>query len=635
MKLIFFLFTASNAYDYTFDHNNGLLFQENDPVWVYDARVPVDVNVMLMSPREKFRTAFKAGCGEDYLEDKLDANLFGRNDTNTTSFKESAEDCVTAFKTFDNAILSFLGEDLVTTWRYNITNEKKRFRLEKEEFDRVDKEMEIAAGIRRSRRSIDPVTGLLIAGTLGYAISVDARSMNRDKLLTEEIELERRRISVLEDVVETVNDKLDEAVKRIRKSRRPIVSWGGLSIPDDAKAVKMIMEGADAEINQYFAHQSASMGKEITQAVLTLQNHRLPLNPVFLDAIKAQCIAHQQTTEEEAKLFCNNYAFHSTRWDTRLRFTGMGITTWERKDGKTLGKDDMEIRQVIISIRIEIPRMKMKARKLTAVNLGYFKKDQSRWRVEVPQHLVVMPSKEVLEMRPGDCDVFTPTYACAAVSLAPNQCAESILLHNSTKFCETREIDNRKCGYFEDTERAFVSMREPGIAQFFHHAPSENVNQIDSVKKTKFPGVLNCGPAILRISASMKPEEKTTMIKYIDPMQIKMRSIQEEEIASLNSKILQNLDTVKSMGNTIVEMNMTTLELMKTTAIIESKNAAEEAKDYIFKTFITPLIGTLGTLIGLVIIAVLLYALVCRRKKKRKTMILGGLSRTNRSECSM
>jgi len=246
-----------------------------------------------------------------------------------------------------------------------------------------------------------------------------------------------------------------------------------------------------------------------------------------------------------------------------------------------------------------------------------------------------MPSKEVLEMRPGDCDVFTPTYACAAVSLAPNQCAESILLHNSTKFCETREIDNRKCGYFEDTERAFVSMREPGIAQFFHHAPSENVNKIDSVKKTKFPGVLNCGPAILRISASMKPEEKTTMIKYIDPMQIKMRSIQEEEMASMNSKIHQNLDTVKSMGNTIIKMNMTTLELMKTTAIVESKNAAEEAKDYIFKKFITPLIGTLGTLVGIVIIAILLYVLVCQRKKKRKTMILGGLTRTNRSECSM
>jgi len=178
-------------------------------------------------------------------------------------------------------------------------------------------------------------------------------------------------------------------------------------------------------------------------------------------------------------------------------------------------------------------------------------------------------------------------------------------------------------------------MREPGIAQFFHHAPSENVNKIDSVKKTKFPGVLDCGPAILRISASMNPEKTTTIIQYIDPMQIKMRSIQDEEMASMNTKIHQNLDTVKSMGDTILKMNMTTLELMKTTAIVESKNAADEAKDYIFKTFITPLIGTMGTLVGIVFVAISLYSLACLRKRKRKTMILGGLTRTNRSECSV
>ena len=114
-----------------------------------------------------------------------------------------------------------------------------------------------------------------------------------------------------------------------------------------------------------------------------------------------------------------------------------------------------------------------------------------------------------------------------------------------------------------------------------------------------------------------------------------MRSIQDEEMASMNTKIHQNLDTVKSMGDTILKMNMTTLELMKTTAIVESKNAADEAKDYIFKTFITPLIGTMGTLVGIVFVAISLYSLACLRKRKRKTMILGGLTRTNRSECSV
>ena len=125
------------------------------------------------------------------------------------------------------------------------------------------------------------------------------------------------------------------------------------------------------------------------------------------------------------------------------------------------------------------------------------------------------------------------------------------------------------------------------------------------------------------------------MIHFIQPQQIAMRTIQDDEIDAMNELIKTNLASVEEMGNTMLKMNMSTLEMMKTTAIVESKNAAEEAKDYIFQTFIAPLIGTLGTLIGLVIIAIFLYVLVCQRKKKRKTMILGGLSRTNRSECSI
>jgi hypothetical protein len=180
-------------------------------------------------------------------------------------------------------------------------------------------------------------------------------------------------------------------------------------------------------------------------------------------------------------------------------------------------------------------------------------------------------------------------------------------------------------------------MAQPGIAQWFHHSPSEKVMKIDSFKKTPFSGALNCGPQILRISAIIPEKEKTaeSMIHFIQPQQIAMRTIQDDEIDAMNELIKTNLASVEEMGNTMLKMNMSTLEMMKTTAIVESKNAAEEAKDYIFQTFIAPLIGTLGTLIGLVIIAVLLYVLVCQRKKKRKTMILGGLSRTNRSECSM
>ena len=620
MKNFIFLIQFVNTADYIVDGVNGILFQENDPIWVYESAIPVNINILLDSPREKFRQAMKADCGESYLEEEMGKNFFGRNDSD---HEEYTKNCLMAFRTFDQVILSFLGQDLVTTEKYENTNRRQRNKLFSEKIEKEQKEYEEQSKILeakyRSRRNAAVAGGLTVAGTLGYTIVVDAKSRARDALLADEIDLERRRISMLEDVVETVNEKIDEAVKRIRKSQRPIVSYGGLQIPDDAKAVTEIMQGADQEINRYFAEQSASLGTEVIESILTLRNHRLPLNTVFLDAIKAYCIAYQKVSEEEAKEFCTNFAFHSSRWDTRLRFKGMGLTTWPRKDGKSLSKDDMEIKQVIIALQVEIPRMKLVAKKYSAINLGYFTEDNSRWMVEVPQHLVVMPSKEVLELRPSDCLIFTPTFACDAVSLAPNQCGESILLGNSTKYCEVKEVDNRKCGHFEDNFRAFVSMRDPGIAQFFHHAPSENVNKIDSIKKTPFPGVLNCGPAIIRISAGIHQEKKTSMIHYISPLKVKMRSIQDEEMALMNLNIRKNLDTVKTMGNTILEMNMTTLELVKRTAITESKNAADAAKTYIFETFITPIFWLLG---AFSILAVLYFSTKCfkiaRKQRKRR-----------------
>lgn len=619
----FFLFSiiSTTLANYIFDNADGLLFQENEDIWVYDAAVPVDINILLDSPREKFRQTFKSDCGEDYLVEKQPGNLFGRNDTD---MNETTTDCLTAFRTFDQVILSFLGEDLVTTTQYENENRKQRNKLFREKFEREEAEYQRKTKILeqgylgRSRRNAAIAGGLTVAGTLGYTVAVDAKSRARDSMLAEEIDLERRRISMLEEIVETVDGKLDAAVKRIRKSRRPIVAYGGLQIPNDAKAVREILMGNDQEINRFFAEQSAAFGKEISESILTLRNHRLPLNPVFLAAIKAHCIAYQKVEEEEAEEFCNNYGFHSTRWDTRLRFLGMGLTTWDRKDAKSLTKDDMEIKQIIIAMRVEIPRMKLKAKKYTSVNLGYFKEDNSRWMVDVPQHLVVMPSKEVLELRPSDCLVFTPTFACDAVSLAPNQCGESILLSNSTKYCETREVDNRKCGYYEDNSRAFVSMRDPGTATFFHHHPSERVSKIDSIMKTPFPGVLNCGPAILRISASVHKEEKTSMIHYIEPMQIKMRTIEDIEMDEMSDKIQKNLETVKTMGNTIVTMNLTTLELVKRTAITESRSAAKATKDYIYEKFITPMIGIIGALSGLILFYVIVkIALQIKKRQKR------------------
>lgn len=108
------------------------------------------------------------------------------------------------------------------------------------------------------------------------------------------------------------------------------------------------------------------------------------------------------------------------------------------------------------------------------------------------------------------------------------------------------------------------------------------------------------------------------MIHFIQPQQIAMRTIQDDEIDAMNELIKTNLASVEEMGNTMLKMNMSTLEMMKTTAINESKNAAENTKNYLFKTFLAPIIGSIGTIAFILFSAIIIYIAIKMRSKRKK-----------------
>ena len=247
-----------------------------------------------------------------------------------------------------------------------------------------------------------------------------AYAQGRDALLAEEIAHERQRITALENVVELMHDELDLAVKKIKRSNAPVITWGGLDIPADDLAVKEILEGEGSSMNQYFAEQSRDDGRQLVKAALTLTNHRVPLFSSFLDSIKAQCMAVQTVDPEVAKKFCTHFAFHTTRWDTGVRFLGLGLTTFATDNGKFA--EQFRIKQVIVNLRIPIPRMKLEAQRFQVINLGFFSPDGSRWRLDLPQFVGKMPSNEIVAMDPSLCLHFTPSYSCATSILEPNQC---------------------------------------------------------------------------------------------------------------------------------------------------------------------------------------------------------------------
>ena len=97
-----------------------------------------------------------------------------------------------------------------------------------------------------------------------------------------------------------------------------------------------------------------------------------------------------------------------------------------------------------------------------------------------------------------------------------------------------------------------------------------------------------------------------------------MRTVQDDEMDEMNDLIKNNLESVKEMGQTVLKMNMTTMELVKRTAVAESKEAAENAKNYLFKTFIAPIIGSLGTIAIILFSAIIIYIAIKTRNKRRK-----------------
>ena len=66
MKIVLFLlFPLYRANDeFIFDRTSGIVFRREDPVFTFDSEVPRIIDIMIASPRLKFREAFQADCGD-------------------------------------------------------------------------------------------------------------------------------------------------------------------------------------------------------------------------------------------------------------------------------------------------------------------------------------------------------------------------------------------------------------------------------------------------------------------------------------------------------------------------------------------------------------------------------------------
>lgn len=329
---------------FTFDKENGVIFSKKEDIYVFDASAPTQVPIMFASPYHQFREDAQADCGNpgNGIIPK-EKNFFDLK-AEDKAMESISEHCETAFRVFDDILLDMIGADLLFTDAYerkldDMVNQR-RMAAFKQRNPRST--TTLARRPRRKKRAIGVATaaGVTVAATgisLAYTGYVDAKSKQRDEELQYQIDDSRRAIAELSQSFELNTEMIGELAKQIKKSQSPIIVRGGIQISNGEIMQKDVLDGNPQSIIEYFAAYSSNYAKEMVQSLLTLTNHRLPLYGTYIDTIRANCLAVQTIDDEKVKdEFCLGFAYHSTRWDTDLRYMGVGITTFDQSENANM-----------------------------------------------------------------------------------------------------------------------------------------------------------------------------------------------------------------------------------------------------------------------------------------------------------
>jgi predicted HTH domain antitoxin len=582
--------------EFIFDKSNGIVFRKEEPIFTFDSEVPARINILVPSPRQVFRTSLQADCADrNQGLPPMAKNFFGINGSIPDleeNLEHLARTCSEAFNIFDSMILSLVKDELVYT---------DDFKPELQDQPRSKPKLMRRETRRRRKREIIIATVATVAAVgmvanLGYTASVDIKSKQRDELLEQKINEDRQKLASLSTVVELLDQSIDEVAKMMRKSKQPIITYSGIELSADDKMKERMVDTDPNSLNEFFADYSQRIGRETVRAVMLLTTQRMPLFSKFILSIRANCLSIQEIEDTQlAKEFCLAFALHTTRFDTSLRFAGLGLTKFEN-DQKLF-----RIKEVILAMELKIPRLRLKATRYSVANLGYYKPDDTRWKLSVPQQLIVMPSKEVLSMSPSLCLKFSPSYACDVSTLEPSTCGESLLTSNTTRLCETKEVDSQKCGYLETHDRGFISMAKKSVVNFFHHHPSKELQKIDTFEKVKYPGAVDCGPTVIRVNAGFGKVNFTSRINYISPIKIQVTNIEEHRYQELENRTHLAIENNHNL-------KMSNEKLNTKVSVIEAKIV-----DFVHK--ITGWISGISSVLTLLLLALVIHRLKCCRKE--------------------
>ena len=399
--------------------------------------------------------------------------------------------------------------------------------------------------VHRSRRAIPVVAQFAVV--IGAAISSyflgesvvesDINNMRAD------IDAEEKALKSLTSAVKLDHSSLSSVVHQLKISPDLILAPNVTTLSPTYKFMKAmtISSGFQHFYANHIGELSAVEGKSFESNILQLQNNRLPLNKDFLVAIRAKCLSLQTVSLALAKEFCNDLAFHATRWDTGLKFAGVGFEQTQKN----------KIKSTVYSLTLNIPILHDGGLpEYSIINLGRFQSENLIRKISLPQKAVLTASGDIRPLRDHECLQMNSYKICPKEAIGPfDSCLQSVFKGMISKDCVTTDFTSPStCISYHLNNLMAISMFGNGTMHFDlgkkqHLFKPKDVDSFTVMERQETRGTLFCKQSKHRhISPDLElPPKKTTESDRIIIAEISNIHIDLSSIEPVSAKVT-NLD---------------------------------------------------------------------------------------------
>jgi len=413
----------------------------------------------------------------------------------------------------------------------------------------------------------------------GYFIGQSSTEIAMEEF-REDIDKQKSAILGLSQSVKLNQENLKMVAKLLEKQPN-IVLTGEASLPFDVRyESSLIKQGKldtryDIDKSLHISRLNSEELHKFQNYILTLQNSRLPLDKTFLLALRAECMSLQIQKLGKRLQFCNELAFHASRWDSGLNFQGVGLTY--------LDKAETMIRSIIYSFEVDIPVLyEDNLEHFQLINLGTFISSDVIKTISLPSDAVVTKSGIIHPFKKDLCTSLSSTLVCPTEAINTfDPCLHAVYNGTLSPDCEAQKSPSQSTCVSKVMENyAIVSMTQTstihyGLQRNRHMHEMGMVKSFDVVNRTTQNGVIFCE----RPQANHVPPE----------IQIPRRKVSTTanytlSIIHKSNEHMIRVDTAKDKLRRLqIDIDNQSIALQKSTKILEENQYNTNSTMQVFK----------------------------------------------------